>query len=131
MSERRLDRSGGQPLWKQLQADLVRRLRAGEFDDVFPGELVLVEDYQVSRHTVRQALAKLRTDGLIVAERGRQPRVATTPEIRQPMGALYSLFSSVEASGLEQHSVVRALDIRADGVIASRLLNADSEAPGR
>jgi GntR family transcriptional regulator len=121
MSERKLDRTGGQPLWKQLQQELVRRLRAGEFDEVFPGELALVEEYQVSRHTVRQALGKLRADGLIVAERGRQPRVATTPEIRQPMGALYSLFSSVEASGLPQHSVVRALDIRADGVIASRL----------
>src|ERR1700712_1160913 len=85
MTERRLDRSGGQTLWKQLQQDLVRRLRAGEFDDLFPGELALVEDYAVSRHTVRQALSKLRADGLIVAERGRQPRVATTPEIRQPM----------------------------------------------
>jgi GntR family transcriptional regulator len=121
MSERKLDRRGGQPLWKQLQHELVRRLRAGEFDDLFPGELALVEEYQVSRHTVRQALSKLRADGLIVAERGRQPRVATAPEIRQPMGALYSLFSSVEASGLAQHSVVRALDIRADGVIATRL----------
>ncbi|MDX6264165.1 MAG: GntR family transcriptional regulator [Kribbellaceae bacterium] len=121
MSERKLDRSGAQPLWKQLQQELVRRLRAGEFDDLFPGELALVEEYQVSRHTVRQALGKLRADGLIVAERGRQPRVATSPEIRQPMGALYSLFSSVEASGLPQHSVVRALDVRADGVIASRL----------
>ena len=88
MTERRLDRSGGQTLWKQLQQDLVRRLRAGEFDDLFPGELALVEDYAVSRHTVRQALSKLRADGLIVAERGRQPRVATAPEIRQPMGAL-------------------------------------------
>jgi GntR family transcriptional regulator len=121
MAERSLDRGSGQPLWKQLQQDLVRRLRAGEFADLFPGELVLVEDYQVSRHTVRQALSKLRTDGLIIAERGRQPRVAATPEIRQPMGALYSLFSSVQAAGLSQHSVVRALDVRADGVIAGRL----------
>ncbi|TWD81402.1 GntR family transcriptional regulator [Kribbella amoyensis] len=121
MSERQLDRGSDRPLWKQLQQDLVRRLRAGEFADTFPGELVLVEEYRVSRHTVRQALGQLRADGLIVAERGRQPRVATTPEIRQPMGALYSLFSSVEAAGLAQHSVVRALDVRADGVIASRL----------
>jgi GntR family transcriptional regulator len=116
-----LDREGGQPLWKQLQTDLVRRLRAGEFDAAFPGELALVEAYAVSRHTVRQALGQLRSDGLIVAERGRQPRVAIVPEIRQPMGALYSLFSSVEASGLDQHSVVRVLDLRADGVIAARL----------
>ena len=121
MTVRRLDRSGGKPLWKQLQGDLVRRLRSGEFDDAFPGELALVEEYEVSRHTVRQALSQLRSDGLIVAERGRQPRVATAPEIRQPMSALYSLFSSVEESGLSQHSVVRALDVRADGVIAARL----------
>lgn len=121
MNTGRLDRGAGDPLWKQLQADLVRRLRSGEFDDAFPGELALVDEYAVSRHTVRQALGQLRTDGLIVAERGRQPRVATAPEIRQPMGALYSLFSSVEESGLPQRSVVRALDVRADGVIAARL----------
>ncbi|MFF0271641.1 GntR family transcriptional regulator [Kribbella sp. NPDC004536] len=117
----KLERGGGEPLWKQLQADLVRRLRSGEFDNAFPGELALVDEYEVSRHTVRQALGQLRTDGLIVAERGRQPRVATAPEIRQPMGALYSLFSSVEAAGLPQRSVVRALDVRADGVVAARL----------
>lgn len=121
MTEGTLDRGAGSPLWKQLQQDLVRRLRDGEFDDAFPGELALVEDYQVSRHTVRQALGKLRADGLILAERGRQPRVAAAPEIRQPMGALYSLFSSVEAAGLSQHSVVRALGLRADGVVAGRL----------
>ncbi|WP_350279057.1 GntR family transcriptional regulator [Kribbella sp. HUAS MG21] len=121
MNVRRLDRAGGGPLWKQLQSDLVRRLRSGEFDDAFPGELALVEEYAVSRHTVRQALGQLRTEGLIVAERGRQPRVATAPEIRQPMGALYSLFSSVEEAGLAQRSVVRTLDVRADGVIAARL----------
>ncbi|MDX3003720.1 GntR family transcriptional regulator [Kribbella solani] len=121
MGVRRLDRNGGESLWKQLQADLVRRVRSGEFDAAFPGELALVEEYAVSRHTVRQALGQLRTDGLIVAERGRQPRVAAVPEIRQPMGALYSLFSSVEESGLPQRSAVRVLDVRADGVIAARL----------
>ena len=80
MSERKLDRTGGKPLWKQLQQELVRRLRAGEFDDVFPGELALVEEYQVSRHTVRQALGKLRADGLIVAERC----TASSPQWRLP-----------------------------------------------
>jgi GntR family transcriptional regulator len=121
MTGRTLDRRGALPLWQQLQRDLVARLEAGEFAEQFPGELALVQDYQVSRHTVRQALGRLRTDGLIVAERGRQPRVATTPEIRQPLGALYSLFASVEEAGLAQHSVVRTLDVRADAVIAARL----------
>ena len=42
-------------------------------------------------------------------------------EIEQPLGALYSLFASVEAAGLTQRSVVRVLDVRADGVVATRL----------
>jgi GntR family transcriptional regulator len=116
-----LDRGSDEPLWRQLQTDLMARLAAGEFADRFPGELALVEEYAVSRHTVRQALRRLRTDGVIVAERGRQPRIAPSPEIEQPMGALYSLFASVEAAGLDQHSVVRTLDLRADAVIAARL----------
>ncbi|WP_367129612.1 GntR family transcriptional regulator [Saccharothrix sp. HUAS TT1] len=121
MSARRLDRSDGPPLWQQLQDDLVDRLRAGEFDTGFPGELALVHDYGVSRHTVRQALHRLRADGLVVAERGRQPRVSTAADVVQPLDTLYSLFASVEAAGLEQRSVVRVLDVRADGVIADQL----------
>ncbi len=104
-----------------MLADLRRRLDAGEFADVFPGELVLVNEYGVSRHTVREALRRLRGEGLVVAERGRAPRLAGAVEIEQPIGALYSLFASVEAAGLRQHSVVRTLDARADGVVAVRL----------
>lgn len=121
MTPRTLDRAGAEPLWRQLQRDLVNRLDAGEFTDNFPGELALVEEYDVSRHTVRQALRQLRTDGVIVAERGRQPRVAPPAEIAQPMGALYSLFASVEAAGLSQHSIVRTFDTRADALVAERL----------
>lgn len=121
MATRALDRVGGEPLWKQLQHELLTRLEAGEFAEQFPGELALVEEYQVSRHTVRQALRQLRADGVIVAERGRQPRVAPPREIQQPLGALYSLFASVEAAGLTQDSVVRAFDTRADAVVAERL----------
>ncbi len=121
MAVEELDRSGPHPLWRQLQCDLMARLEAGEFDEQFPGELALVEDYHVSRHTVREALRQLRADGVIVAGRGRQPRVAPAPEIEQPFGALYSLFASVEDAGLAQRSLVRTLDIRADGVIAERL----------
>jgi GntR family transcriptional regulator len=116
-----LDRGSPLPLWAQLRDDLRRRLTVGAFDDSFPGELDLVGEYQVSRHTVRAALRQLRADGTIVAERGRRPRLAGQEPITQPLGALYSLFASVESAGLRQASVVRALDLRADGVIADRL----------
>ncbi|WP_020674136.1 GntR family transcriptional regulator [Amycolatopsis nigrescens] len=121
MATRALDRVGSEPLWRQLQRELLNRLDAGEFSEQFPGEMALAEEYGVSRHTVRQALRQLRADGMIVAERGRQPRVAPQPEIQQPLGALYSLFASVEAAGLPQHSIVRTFDTRADALVAERL----------
>ncbi|MBB4962459.1 GntR family transcriptional regulator [Micromonospora polyrhachis] len=116
-----VDRSSALPLWAQVHADLRRRLDAGEFTDAFPGEHALVTEYAVSRHTVREAVRRLREDGSVIAERGRPPRLAGTVEIIQPVGALYSLFASVEAAGQHQRSVVRILDVRADGVVAVRL----------
>lgn len=118
----RLDRSSALPLWAQLQADLRRRIDIGEFADApFPGETRLALDYAVSRQTVRQALRQLRSDGVLVTERGRPPRLAADVTIDQPLGALYSLYASVEAAGLPQRSVVRALDIRRDPAAAGRL----------
>jgi len=119
-----LDRASGLPLWSQLQEDLRRRIRRGEFDAVFPGELVLASEYSVSRATVRQALGRLRADGVVTAARGRAPQVAA-PEaaapIEQPLGAVSTLFDAVERTGRVQASVVRALERTADGVVASRL----------
>lgn len=116
-----LKRFGPQPLWQQLRDDLTARLDAGEFADTFPGELALCAEYQVSRHTVREALRGLRETGVVTAARGRAPRVSPEREIEQPLGALYSMFAAVEATGSQQVSVVRRLDLRADGVVADRL----------
>ncbi len=116
-----LHRGSSTPLWAQLRADLRRRLDAGAFEDGFPGELALVDEYRVSRHTVRSALQQLRADGVVVAGRGRRPRVARPTAITQPLGALYSLFASVESAGLRQTSIVRARGLGADGVVAERL----------
>ena len=115
-----MDRTATVPLWQQLLSDLRTRLAEGEFASEFPGELALVEQYAVSRHTVREALRQLRAEGLVTAARGRRPRLAPV-EVEQPLGALASLFATVQAQGLEQYSLVRALDIRADGVVAARL----------
>lgn len=117
----RMDRSSALPLWAQLHADLVARIEAGEFTAAFPGEHALTASYGLSRHTVREALRRLRTDGVLVAERGRATRLAEVPVIEQPLGALYSLFAAVEATGLRQHSVVRALEIRTDPAVAATL----------
>lgn len=116
---RLLVRRPGEPLWQQLLSDLRTRLADGAFTESFPGELALVGEYGVSRHTVREALRHLRAEGVVTASRGRRPQMA--PEVELRLGALTSLFAAVEARGLVQRSVVRALDVRADGTVATRL----------
>lgn len=126
---RTLTRGAGQPpLWSQLYDDLVDRLRNGDFTDTFPGEHALVEEYGVSRHTVREALRRLRGEGVVTASRGRTSRLSGPAEIEQPLGTLYSLFAAVEATGKTQRSIVRRLCVLVDGVVADRL-GLDGSAP--
>ncbi len=117
---RPLDRGNPLPLWAQLEADLLRRMRAAAFDDRFPGEYELVAEYGVSRHTVRDALRRLRDDGILESGRGRGTWLRR-PRVSPPFGALHSLFRAVEAMGLEQRSEVRALEVRVDEGVAGRL----------
>jgi GntR family transcriptional regulator len=122
-----LDRTSALPLWAQLADNLVRRLEGGDFAERFPTEHELVAEYGVSRHTVRDALRRLREDGLLSAERGRGTFVQRG-RIDQPLGALYSLFREVESRGMAQTSEVLALDVRTDESVSGRLrLPADSE----
>jgi GntR family transcriptional regulator len=115
-----LDRSSTVPLWSQLRDDLIARLEGGEFPERFPGEMELVEVYAVSRHTVREALRRLRQEGLIESSRGRSS-VAHPGVISQPLGAMYSLFQELEARGIEQRSELIVADRRIDKEAAARL----------
>ncbi len=115
-----LDRSSPLPLWAQLEAELRRRLEAGDFDAGFPTDAQLVSRYQVSRHTVREAIRHLNKTGVLRRERGRGT-VVNRAEFEQPLGGLYSLFASIEAAGVKQTSTVLELDSRKDATAASHL----------
>ena len=122
-----LDRTAKDPLWAQLRDDIAHRIEDGEFDLDFPGEHALREQYGVSRQTVRMALRSLRESGVVSASRGQAPRLLR-PQIEQPLGALYSMFHSVEHAGMTQLSIVLSLDERRDAHAAAEL-GLDQEAP--
>jgi GntR family transcriptional regulator len=115
-----LDRDSPMPLWAQLESDLKARLNAGEFNDRFPTDNELVTEYAVSRHTVREAIRHLNSSGILRRERGRGT-VINRSEFEQPLGALYSLFRSIESSGAVQRSDVLELREVVDPVVAQRL----------
>lgn len=120
MASQDLDRSSPMPLWAQLEQDLRRRLEDGEFDERFPTDLELTNTYGVSRHTVREAVRHLNRTGLLRRERGRGTVVNRT-EFEQSLGTLYSLFDSVESTGVEQTSEVLNLEIVTDPGPAEQL----------
>ncbi|MEU4420995.1 winged helix-turn-helix domain-containing protein [Actinoplanes sp. NPDC024001] len=68
-----IDHSADRAVFRQL-ADLLRqRIESGELGpgDALPSELRLVEDYGISRTTVRQAIGQLRSEGLVTVDRPR------------------------------------------------------------
>lgn len=67
-----LRRDSAMPLHAQITEALQLQIKAGELKagENFPSERELAERFSVSRMTVRQALLRLRSDGLIYRERG-------------------------------------------------------------
>lgn len=127
MAASALDRNSPLPLWAQLEQDLRVRLDNGEFDDGFPTDQTLTDSYSVSRHTVREAVRHLNKAGILKRVRGRGT-VVDRSEFEQSLGTLYSLFQSIEATGVEQTSQVLELGLVTDAAVAGHLaLDSDAE----
>jgi GntR family transcriptional regulator len=62
------------PLWAQILAELRRWLSEGEFRHAFPGEFALVDEYGISRHTIRESLCRLRGECVVTADLTFRPR---------------------------------------------------------
>jgi GntR family transcriptional regulator len=106
--------------WQRVLADLEDRLERGEITGRFPTDRELVEHYGVSRHTVREAVRRLRARGIVERHRGRGSFVRPD-QLQQPVGTLYSLFREVERRGHEQRSQVLELRACDDPETALRL----------
>lgn len=115
-----IDRANPLPLWAQLLRILRERIDAGAYDEAFPTDEHLSQEFGLSRHTVRDAVRRLQDEGLVTRRRG----IGTTvrrPSVEQPSGVLYSLFRTIEAEGHEQRSEVLDRAIVRDVAAAERL----------
>ena len=68
-----INRDSPIPVYYQIQQDLLNRISRGEWKlgDLMPSESKLIAEYDVSRVTLRQALAELEKDGIIKRYRGK------------------------------------------------------------
>jgi GntR family transcriptional regulator len=78
-------RGSDAPLFRQIAAALRERILDGDLGtgDRLPSETELMAQYGVARMTVRNALAELRAEGLVIAEHGRGVFVRPRPPVRR------------------------------------------------
>ena len=86
--------------YADLAEDLRRRIASGELRPgrLLPSEAQLAADHDVSRVTVRKALAQLRDAGLVASRQGFGWYVAPTP-VPQPLDGLRTIEANVLAAG--------------------------------
>lgn len=99
---------------------LRQQIHAGAYPDGLPAERQLAADFFVSRNTVREALAALKTEGLI----GRGPKVGTHVLVRKyehGLDALVGLKETFKHYGEVRNEVRAAMTLAAPPAVARRL----------
>ena len=111
------------PLYRQISDSLLSGIREGKFPvgSFLPGELELIDRFDASRHTIREALRVLEDMGLVKRQRGRGTIVLSTeasPAFVQMVRSPSELFSYPDSS---QFRLLADDRIKADKTLASEL----------
>lgn len=116
------------PLHQRLADELRERITSGVWPagSTAPSEAELCREFGASRGTVRQAVAALRADGLLVGGQGKAPTVRGNAA--HPSAVLGSFTAWARAEGHEpgQHTVLQARH-RADATTAGHLRIAEGD----
>lgn len=123
-----LDPRDPTPLWAQLTTELRRRLGSGQYVGRFPTEAELTSEFVVSRATVREALRRLKDDGLLDARRGSGTFVVRR-ELDQPVIGASGLAREIADAGLEESSKLLRLEEGEAGAAVAAALGITAEAP--
>ncbi|WP_219844850.1 GntR family transcriptional regulator [Microbacterium sp. MYb62] len=110
------------PLYAQIEDALVARITSVLHPgDRLPTEDQLIDEFGVSRITVRRAVQNLVARGLVVTRPGRGAFV-TAPKLRQPLTELTGFVEDMEAHGLAATArVLRAEEITAPPEVCTAL----------
>ena len=103
----KLDSTSSEPRYKQISNYLKRMIQMGilkEGDQMIP-EVTICNELNVSRSTVRLAMAELLDEGLLVRYRGKGSYVADN-RMKRPINYLYNFTESMHDIGAQASSVV-------------------------
>lgn len=113
---KRLQSVSSSPLYHQLMQRIADDIEKGNYPvgSRIPPEHELEETYQVSRVTVRRALAELTSEGLLERKQGKGTFVST-PRISQDLKSIHSFHDSCKKNGVRAGTrVIHVTEIDAD-----------------
>lgn len=111
------------PRYIQIANQLRNSIQTGHYQtgDRLPAESQLAQQFQVNRHTLRQAVSLLRQEGTLRVERGKGTFVSASP-IRYAIGKRVRYNQSLKAQGHSvRFEILRSLSLPADATIAQNL----------
>jgi len=102
-----IDKHSPVPMYYQIMNQLREKIAGGEYtvDSALPPERELVETYQVSRMTIRQALSELVNEGILIRRKGIGTFVAP-PKFEQALSSLTSFTEDMAQRGMKAGSRV-------------------------
>ncbi|QBD77774.1 GntR family transcriptional regulator [Ktedonosporobacter rubrisoli] len=97
-----IDKQSPVPIYYQIMMQIRTKIDEGEYkaDCALPPERELVETYKVSRMTVRQALAELVNEGILIRRKGVGTFVAP-PKFEQALSGLTSFTEDMAQRGMK------------------------------
>lgn len=118
-----LDKNTPMPLYHQVKTLVLENIRTGTLQpgDSIPTELELMEIFDISRNTVRQAINDLVKDGYLYRLKSKGTFVAEPKITLNYMTTIQSFQEQVEKSGKSAHTQVLEFDTITDAAIASEL----------
>ncbi len=124
-----IDRSSPVPLYHQLAQQLTAAIENGVLKpgDSFENELALAERVDLSRPTVRRAIAELVARGLLVRRRGVGTTVAS--QVIHRRDELTSLHDDMTRRGRQPTTTVLAIEVKVRHAPAALALGLPAEAP--
>ncbi|MBA2679819.1 MAG: GntR family transcriptional regulator [Ktedonobacteraceae bacterium] len=102
LSSENIDKNSPIPAYYQIMKHLREKIADGAYsiNSTLPPERELVEMYQVSRMTVRQAIAELVNEGILVRRKGIGTFVAP-PKLEQELSSLTSFTEDMAQRGMK------------------------------
>ncbi|MCR2823485.1 GntR family transcriptional regulator [Lederbergia panacisoli] len=106
-----LDSSSILPLYHQLQEILRENIESGIWkpSDIIPSENQLMQEYNISRNTVKKAIENLVQDGILYRVQGKGTFVSR-PKFEQSLIGFYSFSKVMKERGLSPMDVIENIE---------------------